>query len=409
MMVIQYPSNNEEQEHWLRDRLLEILDHRHDQEWFIRNERDIHSVMTYAAAEPISARLASIVLDVCVKHYRWHKLYEHWGFLALKTMAGLSSLAKSPMHEKLKAKAMIRWGEILLLSGEHDMAVTAAAITAAEAEEIQDETLQLESLVLFLSTQPVRSSAELKQELIDSALLLVQNPRIRSNELRARLYRTLATLYAHQNRFRESHKYAELAYRTYRKLRDKYGKLDMMVLRAYTARYQFNFRHAEKRLRVLKSYISEKAVPAQFARIHHELGIISLYQDVPDSAAANLDIAITIFNRLEMLPHLAMSHHSMSLARIEQKKFRDARNHLRKARNILKKQQNAFGLAQLRVVEAYYALNRQQLCAGAQLLADASAQLAKIGDQGLRDGLAAEIEQIAKLICDAWNNQKGGT
>jgi tetratricopeptide (TPR) repeat protein len=408
MMALQSPLSNQDKVHWLRLKLLEILNRRHDQAWFAENEHDIRKVMYAASFEIELIRLVVLALEVCIKHYRWHKLYEDWERIAQKALLTSMPLRESPQHRHWKARLYVRWGEILMLTGEHGMALTAANIALAEGESLLDETIQLEALVLLLSIQPLRASHEIKPEHIEYALTLAESRRVRSSELRSRLYRALAMLFTHRNEFELSQKYARIAYRLCRKMRDKQSKIDMMVVKAFTARYRSNLRHAEKRLLALKPHITETIAPGQYARIYHELGIISLYQDQPHQATESIHIAIRVFEKLDMSAHLAMSHQSMGLAYIEQKHFQDAARHLHKARRLWLQQRNPFGQTQLRVAEAYYALQRKHLCSAMVLLAGASTTLEKVTDIGMKAGLAWEIDDMARKIGDAWNAQKGG-
>lgn len=409
-MAANYPPIYADREHWMRTKLFEILDHKFDRPWFMQNESNIRDTMRAALMTQKVLPLATKALALCIKYYRWHARATVWRDITQTALAEATNvdLPHTARHQAVKARIYVKLGEMLLTEGEHDSALSAAVSALEHGRESKFDAIKLEAMILFLAGQPMRANAELLPRRFKLAMKLAQSKYV-SDELRQRLYQTLAKVHVHRFQFGETQHFARMAYRLSRKLDDWQGKLDTIILRAYAARYAMNLTHAERRLRNVEPFLDVHQNPAQYALVRYEQGIIALYSDRYGQAATYLSEAIDHYQNLKMDNHLGTGYHSLALTYIEAGTFTDAAKSLRAARKIYAKHQNKLGQTQLRLAEAYYALKRGHLCSAALLLADASSLTAAIRDESLRNGLAIEIAHYAQEVGTAWDKQKGGT
>lgn len=409
-MVANYPPIYSDREHWMRTKLFEIIDHKFDRPWFMNNENTIRDTMRAALMTQKVLPLATKALAICINYYRWHARSTVWRDITQSALAEATSVEPphTARHQAVKARIYVKLGEMLLTEGEHHSALRAAVNALEHGRESKFDAIKLEAMILFLAGQPMRANEELFPRRIKLALKLAHSKYV-SDELRQRLYQTLAKVYAHRFQFSETQQFTCMAYRLSRKLDDWQGKLDTIILRAYAARYAMKLTHAERRLRNVEPFLNALENPGQYALVRYEQGIIALYSDKYTQAAQYLSEAIAHYESLKMDNHLGTGYHSLALTHIEAGAFADAAKSLRNARKIYAKQHNKLGQTQLRLAEAYYALKRGHLCSATLLLADASSIASAIRDEPLRTGLVVEIAHYAQKISDAWENQKGGT
>lgn len=280
--------------------------------------------------------------------------------------------------------------------GRSKRALSAFEIALDRARTHELEKMELAAYIGLIRVQATNLSADFEPDLFAKAL--ERSHQGAHDETRAALYQALALVYINRWQLTEGLNWARKAFRLWRSLGEDMEIAKTCYLLAVGNRMGKRFDRAEHWIDRAESYFTFVPYALKNILVWNERGTIFYEQDMYQSAAYWLELALSDAENKAMPQGIAPNAYELAAAQIELGKFTEAAQHLDKARELWKQLNNSYELSKTYICLAYLCIREGRKQQSVLFLEEARVLRSELKQIELQGSLLQYIDYVDQLI-----------